>query len=127
MSPLKPSIARLRRHMALVARLCAFVVLAKAALVSVCLTDGFVMSDGAVVVLVEGATAIAAEQADTDPGSPCWHADSGGCHCTCAHSTIVPTTIWSSTAIASTGAPRPTRDGPPAPLPPIAELRPPIA
>ena len=121
-----PLIARLRRRLALLAWLCAFVVLAKGALISTCLADGIGVAERPISAALDGPDAVAAH-ADGEPASPCWHAGSGGCHCTCAHSAVVPATTWSTSAIAHEETPTPSIQVAPPPRPPIAELRPPIA
>ena len=123
----RPLIARLRRRLAALAWLCTFVVLAKGALISTCLADGVGVAQGPIAATLNVSSDAVAVHADGDRANPCWHAGSGGCHCTCAHSAVVPATTWSTSAVAHEEIPAPTVQVAPRPRPPIAELRPPIA
>ena len=86
-----PLISRLRGRLTTLVWLLAFVVLAKGTLAALCIVDGAAAaSDGVQVAAVAaGADAIPAHDDDGD-GAACWHAGSGGCHCTCVHASAIP-------------------------------------
>jgi hypothetical protein len=121
----RPLIARLRRRLVTTVWLLAFVVLAKGLMVSLCMTDGLGGPDPATATLVATSSDVAAHTDEN--AASCWHAGSGGCHCTCLHASALP-------VIASAWAAAPPSDArltAPVPqphqilLPP--SLRPPIA
>ena len=78
-------ISRLRRRLAGAAWLFAVLILMKGVIATACATDG--LADNAAPTAI---VAMAAETADhaslfDDADGPCWHASSGGCHCSCVH------------------------------------------
>ena len=127
MARLAPSlIARLRRRLATTARLFALLVLAKAMFATTCLADEVTISTGAETIgIVDRAIAQAALIAG-DEGS-CWHGDSAGCHCACAHSTALA--VHATTVASTSLSPTPLPSIHPLSLsaPRSATLRPPIA
>jgi hypothetical protein len=75
----------------------ALIVLGQSAVASTCFADGLQSSN-------DTSASVAATQApstvdNTDNSeAPCWHAGSGGCHCTCMHSSGLP--VAGSTVVA---------------------------
>ena len=120
-------IAHFRRRIVASAWLFAFLVLAKAVVVTACLTDDIDVSSSLATTSTIDSAVQPALGADSDSDGGCWHAGSTGCHCACAHgSALLADSL-------TTGA---SHSGPTL-LPPIAPrefaaprsatLRPPIA
>ena len=117
---------RLRRRLAMAAWAFALVIAGQSLLATLCLADG---PAGSTATSIVAAEAHASTSLDGDPAHDalCWHAGSGGCHCSCAHASGLPVaaTSWplDHVGAASTAA------DPPAPYaaPLLANLRPPIA
>jgi hypothetical protein len=127
MTPPMPLIARLRARLATTVWLLAFAVLAKGTLAALCLADGAASAgDRAQVVQVTAAADLSSAHDDGD-GAPCWHAGSGGCHCTCVHASAIPVAAldWLAPPASSARVPR-TPAASHATLTPPA-FRPPIA
>lgn len=86
-----PLISRLRDRIFATTWLFAFLVVMKMGLAAACFAndDQAVPSSaavsGAVVDATANAVAIASVTASDGDDESCWHAGSGGCHCTCAH------------------------------------------
>lgn len=79
MSAFRPAlISRLRRRLLGVAWLFALLVVAKGAVATACAGDGLALDDAK-------APAAVVVAAFDDASDPCWHAGSGGCHCSCVH------------------------------------------
>ena len=82
MSASRPAlISRLRRRLLGVAWLFALLVVAKGAVATACAGDGLAVADAAPVAVVD----TVANAMFDDASDPCWHAGSGGCHCSCVH------------------------------------------
>jgi hypothetical protein len=124
-SPPRPLIARVRHRLVTTVWLLAFVVLAKGLMVSLCMTDGLGGPDPATETLVATSSDIAVH-ADDDATS-CWHAGSGGCHCTCLHASALPviTSAWAAASMSDARLAAPVPRPHHILLPP--SLRPPIA
>jgi hypothetical protein len=120
----RPLIARLRHRLVTTVWLLAFVVLTKGLLTSLCMTDGLGGPDPTTATLVATSSDVAAH---ADDGASCWHAGSGGCHCTCLHASALPmiASAWAAAPMSDArmvaSVPRPHHIL----LPP--SLRPPIA
>jgi hypothetical protein len=80
-------ISRLRRRLAGVAWLFALLVLAKGAIATACAGDGLALVDAAAPAAVVATFDVASNALSDDASDPCWHAGSGGCHCSCVHVT----------------------------------------
>jgi hypothetical protein len=120
-----PLVARLRHRLVTMVWLLAFVVLAKGTLGALCIVDGATPpSDGAQVMVAADATSA---HLDDEDGATCWHAGSGGCHCTCVHASAIPVTAldWIAARAASARIPLPAVASHPVLTAPA--LRPPIA
>ena len=125
-----PLIARLRHRLTAATWLFAFLMLMKGALSVGCAMDG--LPDGSPSATgnphqSELGGSIVQATTGTGSGADCWLADSGGCHCSCAHGLAIPSaangvsaSIVPSAVLASTE-----------PAPPLrclgTALRPPIA
>jgi hypothetical protein len=125
-SSTKPLITRLRDRFRAIVWLLAFVVLAKSAIASLCAFDGSLgarASDEAARIV---ASADVAASYDGD-GASCWHAGSGGCHCTCVHASDLPAIASDWLAAPATGARIPPSSAGSHDTPLIPAIRPPIA
>jgi hypothetical protein len=118
-----PLITRLRARLVTIVWLLAFVVLAKGTLAALCLVDASASESAQTIV----ATDATSEHADDEDGATCWHAGSGGCHCTCVHASAIPVTAlgWIGAPAASARIPLPLAASHPVLTAPA--LRPPIA
>ena len=122
-----PLISRLRGRLATIVWLLAFVVLAKGTLAALCVVDGAAAAgDSVQVVQASAAEAVAAHDDDGD-GATCWHAGSGGCHCTCVHASAIPVVAlaWQALPASSARIPQPPAASHPILIAPA--FRPPIA
>jgi hypothetical protein len=106
--------------------LLALVVLAKGTLTSLCLVDGLAAPEPSTAVAVMTSADATVTQAD-DEAASCWHAGSGGCHCTCFHTSALPaiTASWDAMPPSAARIARSTASLRHVLLPP--SLRPPIA
>jgi hypothetical protein len=77
-------VTRLRRRLAIAVWFFALIVLGQSAIASTCFTDGLSLSNDTASSVAAMQTPSIADGADTSD-TPCWHAGSGGCHCTCMH------------------------------------------
>src|SRR5690348_13768268 len=120
-------ISKLRRRLAMAAWAFALIVAGQSALATLCFTDGFTASNPASVVASQAHAAPLSLDSETSHDAPCWHAGSGGCHCTCAHASGLPITAsaWIPDRIASAHALARAIAPYAAPVP--TNLRPPIA
>jgi hypothetical protein len=120
-----PLISRLRGRLATMVWLLAFVVLAKGTLSALCVVDGAASASESAQTIV--ATDATSAHADDEDGATCWHAGSGGCHCTCVHASAIPATAldWIAARAASARIPLPAVASHPVLTAP--GLRPPIA
>jgi hypothetical protein len=124
-----PLIARARRHLLLVARTLALVIIAKSALVATCVADGVVASGEQATIGASVASSASdyIVSGDVSNESPCWHGGDGGCHCNCMHATVLPTATAGLEAHATTTAQPPPSHDPAHPVHTAPSLRPPIA
>lgn len=119
-------VTRLRRRLAVAVWLFALIVLGQSAVAATCFTDGLSSSSDTASSVATMQTLSIADRADASEAS-CWHAGSGGCHCTCMHAsglTVTGSTFWADYGPARVSPAAPTTDY----FVHLAtELRPPIA
>jgi len=120
-----PLISRLRGRLTTLVWLLAFVVLAKGTLAALCVVDG-AATDREVVQMTAAADSSATHEDGSDGGA-CWHAGSGGCHCTCVHGSAIPAVAldWLAAPASSALIPEPPAASHPTLIAPA--FRPPIA
>lgn len=132
-------ISRLRRRLAGVAWLFALLVLAKGAVAAACVADGLGVASSSVVSVASGASLVAASAAaatddaavagasSCEADAACWHAGSGGCHCSCVHVTPLAPHALHVRALVNEAAGFPPRLPAARTAPRDDHLRPPIA
>lgn len=125
-SSTKPLITRIRDRFKTIVWLLAFVVLAKSAVASLCAFDG---SATALAGAAETAASVdvAAGHDAGDDDAACWHAGSGGCHCTCVHASALPAVASNWLAAPVTGTRIPLSPAASHDTPLLPAVRPPIA
>jgi hypothetical protein len=126
--PRTPWLTRLRRHRGLWA-LAVAVLLIKLVAGTLCLTDGpgarFASLDGAITTSAMAATAVDLAAGSDDGG--CVLGEAGGCHCVCAHSLTLPTSVVLAVARPGIRLDSPVEALGHLPTAPASLIRPPIA
>ncbi len=127
-SPRTPLLTRLRRHRGLWV-LAVAVLMIKLVTGSICLTDGpgshFASPDSSVTTSVAATTAL--DPAVGNDDGTCVLGEAGGCHCVCAHSLTLPTTVALAVARPGIRLDAPVEALGRVPTAPGSLIRPPIA
>ena len=123
--PRTPLLTRLRRHRGLW-MLAVAVLLIKLVTATLCLSDG----PGARSAVVDSSSTISVAVVDPAVGnddSACVLGEAGGCHCVCAHSLTLPTTLALAVARPGIRLDAPVEALGHIPTAPASLIRPPIA